>query len=105
MDCKECRERLHPENPGVGYSFKGRYYPPLCQGCPNEGELKINKLEDRLEALEAISAQKGGIPHQYYDQLQQLRGEIAYLRGKIIEKPPIKAPAKKSAYQGLSVER
>ncbi len=61
----------------------------------------LTDLEDRLDNLESISAEKGGIPRRYYDQIQQLRGEIAYLRAKIVEQPPAKG--RPSKYQDIKV--
>lgn len=60
-------------------------------------------LEDRVGNLEAISAQRGGIPRQYHDQFQQIRGEIAYLHKKIAEQPAKKQQPTKSTYKGLEV--
>ena len=89
MNCDECRERLYPENPEIGYTdFRtGRYFPPLCQGCPQSQspEEMITRLEDRVDNLEAISAEAGRIPRRYYNQFQQMHGELAYLRNRIDE--------------------
>jgi len=47
----------------------------------------LTEIEDRIANLESISAEKGGIPRRYHEQIQQLRGEIAYLHKKIAEQP------------------
>jgi len=87
MNCNECKERLYPENPEVGfYDFRAkRYLPPLCQGCSNASEKEISELSDRVGNLEAISAQPGRIPRQYYDRFRQMQGELAYLRNRVDE--------------------
>lgn len=87
VNCAECLKRMWPEDPRVGFTdfSTGRYYAPICQGCGNES--KTNDLEDRVGNLEAISAQPGRAPRYYQEQLQQLRGEIAYLHKKITEQP------------------
>lgn len=87
MNCAECKERLYPENPEIGVSHKGRYYPPLCQGCPNQHsvEHEVDDLKDRLNNLEAISAKPGRIPRQYNDRLQEMHGEITYLHNRVNE--------------------
>jgi len=106
MNCKECKEQLYPENPEVGgYHLRlKRYFPPLCQGCPQSesSEKMIAGLEDRVGNLEAISAESGRIPRRYYDQFQQMRGEIAYLRNKLNELLGKKRQPPKSGYKGLA---
>lgn len=104
LNCKECKERLYPENPEVGgYHIRlKRYFPPLCQGCPNQEELLTTKLEDRIENIEAISAEAGRVPRRYYDQFKQMGGEIAYLRNKLNELLGNKRQPIKSGYKGLA---
>lgn len=90
MNCKDCLEQMWPEDPRVGahdWRLK-RYLSPICQGCPNEYRLKELDIEDRIGNLEAISAQPGRIPRQYYDQLQQLQGELAHLKHKLFPTAP-----------------
>ncbi len=53
----------------------------------NTPQVDLTDLEDRLDNLESISAEKGGIPRRYFEQIQQMRGEIAYLHKKIAEQP------------------
>jgi len=95
MDCEECKATLYPENPEVGFTdFRSkRYYPPICQGCPNTYQKEEAALKDRVSNLEEISAQPGRIPRQYWNQFQEMRGELAYLRNKVCgesAKPPKK---------------
>lgn len=45
--------------------------------------LNLSEIEDRLNDLEAMSAQAGAIPRQYYNEFQQIRAELAHLRNKI----------------------
>jgi len=87
MNCLECKARLYPENPEVGFlDFRAkRYLPPLCQGCSNASEKETNELADRVSNLEAISAQAGRIPRQYYDRFRQMQGELAFLRNRVNE--------------------
>lgn len=101
MDCEECMERLAPTNPRLGYwdRHRQRYLLPLCWGCPNEGAMT---LTDRVSNLEEITGEKGSIPRQYYDQIQQLRGEVANLRGKIVE--PAATPTKVSRKRGVLID-
>lgn len=105
MNCKECEERLYPENPEVGYydPHTGRYLPPLCQGCSQSQspEEMIIRLADRVSNVEAISAQPGRLPRQYYDQFKQMHGEIVYLRNKLNEVLGKKRQPTKSGYKGL----
>ena len=116
--CEECKERLYPMNPEIGFyhlRFK-RYFVPLCQGCPRQEDKVTDTLEDRISNLEAISALSGQIPRTYYDQLQQLQGQVVFLqnalnaaleRGKkrakeqVAKQPIGKEQIKKSTYRGL----
>lgn len=98
MNCEECRERLYPTDPEVACydPHRKRYLAPLCQGCPQSQapEEVIAGLEDRVGNLEAISAEPGRIPRRYYDQFQQIHGEVAYLHNKVHELSarPVKKP-------------
>jgi len=96
MNCKECKERLYPENPEVGcYNpHTKRYLTPLCQGCPNAYQKEEAELRDRISNLAAISAESGRIPRAYYDRFQQIQGELAYLRNKVTGESakPVKRP-------------
>jgi len=113
MNCQECKERLFPTDPEIGYTFKGRYYPPLCQGCPQKdsSEEQIIKLEERLNDLEAISAMPGQIPRRYYEQAEQLQGQINFLQNKLnaaLDRGKKRQEAgekqqPKSTYKGLKV--
>jgi len=85
MNCKECKERLYPENPEVPFydpHTKG-YLLALCRGCPDAHEKEEYELADRVSNLEAISAQPGRIPRAYYDRFKQMQGELAYLHNKV----------------------
>jgi len=104
MDCSECLNRLWPEDPRVPQydPHARRYLPPICHCCPNE--FNKDHLDGRVNDLEAISAQRGSIPRQYQEQIQQLRGEVAYLHKKIAEQPvKTKRLPVKSSYKGLEV--
>lgn len=104
MDCLECKASLWPENPEVAQydPHRKRWLRPLCQGCPNAYQKEYDELADRVGNLEAISAQPGRIPRQYYGQFQQMRGELAYLRNKICELTGL-APQKPKLSQGVKL--
>lgn len=114
MACKECKETMWPQNPEAGgYHLRlKRYYPPICESCPNQEERLITKLEDRISNLEAISGQPGRIPRQYHDSLTQLQGQVVFLqkelnaaldRGKQKAKQQAaKKQAEKPTYKGLN---
>ena len=76
---------MWPQSPEVGgYSLRlKRYYPPICESCPNQEERLITKLEERIGNLEAISAQPGDIPWQYQNSLTQLQGQINFVQNKL----------------------
>ena len=114
--CEECKKRLYPENPEVGFTNlrTKRYYPPLCQGCGQQGEQTTAALEDRIGNLEAMIAEPGRIPRRYYDYLQQLQGQVAHLQNalyaaldrgkKKAKQQAAKQGTSKPTYQGLSIE-
>jgi hypothetical protein len=87
MNCQECKGRLYPTDPTVGFSHEGRYYPPLCEGCPNQNspEQEIERLKNRIEKLEELVAMPGSIPRRYQDRLQQLQGELAHVHSEVHE--------------------
>jgi len=73
--CDECKERLYPTDPQIGFTdFRTkRYYAPLCQGCSYEHEAQEVKE----------------IPEKPWDRRQwytveQLKGEILNLKRKFI---------------------
>lgn len=104
MNCTECKERLYPENPEIGYTdfHTGRYFPPICQGCPNASQREFDEIAGRVSNLEAISAEAGRIPRRYYDQFKQMSGENAYLRNKLNELLGNKRQPIKPGYKGLA---
>lgn len=83
--CEECKARLAPNNPEVGgYLLRtGQYFAPICHCCPHENDKETTNLEDRISNLESIVALPGQLPRQYYDQYQQLRGELVYLQNAL----------------------
>lgn len=89
MNCQRCQEQLYPENPEVPQynPHTKKWLPPLCQGClqSQAPEEVIAGLEDRVGNLQAVSAESGRVPRRYYDQFQQIHGELAYLRNKVHE--------------------
>ena len=104
ISCHECRARMYPMDPRVAQYHKGKRYAPLCEAC-DASEDEGNDLEDRVSNLEAITAEPGGIPRWYHDQIQQLRNELAHCKMQIIQmraKKP-KTP-QRSTYRGLTSE-
>ena len=112
MDCQECREKLYPTDPRVAQYHKGKRYPPLCETCGAYVAEEL-RLEERVSNLEAITAEPGGIPRWYHDQILQLRNELAYWRKQFAQlrpAPPQAAhtkrgkPTQRSTYRGLTSE-
>ena len=115
MNCKDCKKRLYPDNPEVGFTNlrTKRYYPPLCQGCGQQGEQTTAALEDRIGNLEAMVAEPGRIPRRYHDYLQQLQGQVVHLQNalyaaldrgkKKAEQQAERQTTHKSTYKGLKV--
>ena len=112
--CEECKLQLAPDDPAVGgYLLRtGQYFAPICQGCPHESDKETTSLEDRISNLESIVALPGQLPRQFYDQYQQLRGELAYLQNalnaaldrgkKRAKQQAAKKQAEKPTYKGLN---
>lgn len=112
MNCQDCKALLYPEDPTVPvYDRKRRrYLLPLCHGCPDKDNKGIDELHDRISNLEAITGQPGRIPRRYFDQLQQLQGQVTNVSNKLNaalergKKRTTKQPVeeRKSTYKGLS---
>lgn len=67
------------------------------------GSPDLEAIEDRLNDLEAMVAERGRVPRQYYDQLEQIRGEVVFLRNKVNELSSKRAVMPGiSTYKGLS---
>ena len=81
------------------YDYANAYDNPMPLPQPD-----TNEIEDRVANLEAISAQPGRIPRRYYDEFQQIRGEMAHLHQKIAERSTKQKATIKSGYKGLEVE-
>jgi len=90
--CKSETEYYHPIRPedydfACSNSFRAWTYE-YC-GVPDPGNIPYQpdteKVEQRINNLEAISAEPGQIPRQYHDQLRQLKGQVLYLQKKIEE--------------------
>lgn len=65
------------------YDYRNAYDNPLTTSAAQHD---VSELEDRVCNLESISAERGSIPRRYYDEFQQIKGEIANLRNKITTK-------------------
>jgi len=46
---------------------------------------ELDAIKDQVNDLEAMVAEPGRIPRQYNEKLQQLQGEVTYLRNKVDE--------------------
>ena len=47
--------------------------------------IDVHRIEDRLNDLETEVSRPGSIPRRYTDELNQLKGQVIYLRNKIAE--------------------
>lgn len=81
------------------YDYRNAYDQPMGT-LPTPD---ITDLEDRINTLEAISARPGGMPRQYHEQFQQVKGEIANLRNKVEERAANRKAPATSGYKGLTV--
>jgi len=103
IDCKECRERLYPTDPRPAQYHKGKRYVPICETCDVRQVATTSGLDDRVNNLEAITAEPGGIPQWYHDQIHQMRNEITHWKLQVIEARPKKPKVpQRSTYKGLS---
>lgn len=110
--CQECKDRLWPCDPEVGFTRHGHYIAPLCDYCPHQSDKQQERLEERVANLEEISAMPGEIPREYHDTLQQLQGQIIFVENKLnaaLDKGKQRAAQKakqketeKPTYRGLS---
>ena len=50
-----------------------------------EDTTEIDTLKERVDDLDTMVAEPGRIPRKYNDKLQQLQGEVAYIRNKVNE--------------------
>ena len=92
MTCKECKERLHPDNPERAVYLKGRRLAPICDTCGYKDSVwyVIEKLEDKEEASHLICEVKNCPIWKTVAQLQQsldaLKCEIAHVHAGLHEK-------------------
>jgi hypothetical protein len=63
---------------------------PVIYALPEQ----LQSLEDRVQNVEELVATPGSVPYQFRHQLQQIKGELAYLRTNA---KPIKPPKKQKA--------
>ena len=68
---------------------------------------EVAELRERIDNLEALSAQRGSIPRRFHSEVQQLRGQVKFLHRKVVEHrkvteqpPTTSAPSK---YQDIKV--
>ena len=73
MMCLSCGYREYLYDYSNTFDTPG-YVPP---------EPDIAELEDRINDLEAMSAEPGSIPQYYFEQMQQLKGQVNFLQGKV----------------------
>jgi len=67
------------------YDYRNAYDEPAA--CAETADPEVAELRERIGNLEAVSAQKGSMPRQYHEQLQQLRGEVQYLHKQVLGQP------------------
>lgn len=63
------------------YDYRNAY----DEGSYIEDSTELDAVTIQLNDLQAIVAEPGRIPRQYNEKLQQLQGEMAYLRNKVNE--------------------
>jgi len=63
------------------YDYRNAY----DNGNYREDTAELDTLKEQVNDLEAMVAEPGRIPRQYNDKLQQLQGEVLYLRNKVNE--------------------
>ncbi len=84
--CDDCKANLYPDNPSVGVSVRGHYYPPVCHGCSNfdyDQYLRVgNGCDDYSGKVEPPDYTTAVEINKHSDSL---RGEFAYTRNKINE--------------------
>jgi hypothetical protein len=61
------------------------YRNAFDEGSRIEDNSELDALKEQVNDLQAIVAEPGRIPRQYNEKLQQLQGEVAYLRNKVNE--------------------
>lgn len=90
-DCLACLACGHRE---YLYDYNNAYDAPVS--LPEEADPEQAELRDRVDNLEAISAQPGRTPRKFHDEVQQLRAEVQYLRGQVIkaQKPDAEGAAR-----------
>ena len=66
---------------------------------------RIEELADKVNDLEAISAQRGAVPRYYEDRARQQQGQINFLQGKLNEHidKPRKKPQQVSKLKDIEV--
>jgi len=71
------------------FSMSYSYYRGLSQyhGWPDPGTdiVEESNLEDRIDNLEAITAESGSMPRHYHDRLQQLEARVIRAETKLNE--------------------
>jgi len=55
---------------------------------------QLQSIEDRVQNVEELVATPGSVPYRFHHQLQQIKGELAYLRTNA---KPVKPPKKQKA--------
>ena len=84
---KEYYHHTHVEDFDFACSntFRGFTYQHCGQTDPaySPPEPDITALEDRLSDLEAEASFRGSIPRQYTGELQQVKGLVLFLQGKV----------------------
>lgn len=100
-ECLTCLACGHQE---YLYDYRNAHDEPMPIPMQDEAKAKETDLEDRIGNLESISAQAGRIPRKYYDEFQQIRGDVANLRNKVAQLTQRRREPVKSTYRGLTIE-
>ena len=72
------------------YDYRNAY----DDGIYREDTTELDTLKAQVNDLEAMVAEPGRIPRQFNEKLQQLQGEVIYLRNKVNE-----SQSKKKRYE------
>jgi len=61
------------------------YRNAFDEGNYIEEPTELDAVKEQVNDLQAMVAEPGRIPRRYHDKLQQLQGEVTYLRNKVNE--------------------
>ena len=84
MNCKECLERMRPDDPRIK---SGRYHLSGCDYCAYymSPEYRLEKLEEEIPNLGKIIPKDEQWNSKQWDTVKQLQGLVRYLDSKVTE--------------------